>query len=113
MEIEPAEIKTAGSISTEGSFFTAGSISTSRLNLHIPDIKKRDTFSVWLLKFLKTFLPSLRKSILKNTYEGSFTGLNFHITDVEIEPDVLKETPPPVKINESILIDSYTIILLF
>ena len=27
---------------------TAGSIFTSRLNFHIPDIKKGDTFSVWL-----------------------------------------------------------------
>ena len=44
VEIEPAEINTVGSIST------AVSISTSRLNFHIPDIKKRDTFSVRLLK---------------------------------------------------------------
>ena len=44
--IEPAvEIEPAVLIST-GSFSTAGSISTSWLNFHIPDIKKRYTFSV-------------------------------------------------------------------
>ena len=31
---------------------------------------------------------------------GSFPGLNFHITDEEIEPAVLKEIPPPLyKVN--------------
>ena len=44
LEIEPSvEIEPAVLIS-------AGSISTSRLNFHIPGIQKRDTFSVRLLK---------------------------------------------------------------
>ena len=49
-----------------------------------------------------TFLPSLWESILKNihyniiprTRERGFPGLNFHSTDVEREPAVLKEIPP-------------------
>ena len=50
VEIEPAEINTAGSISTAVTLRRL--IFHSRLNFHIPDIKKRDTISVWPKKKL-------------------------------------------------------------
>ena len=53
-------------------------------------------------------MPSLRESILKISISllfhvrgnGSFSGLNFHIQDVEIEPPVLKEIPPLYRGNQ-------------
>ena len=69
--LKKGSFNTGGSINTTGSIYTGGSFSISRLNFHIPDIKKRDTFSVWLYKKFMfrwkrfTFLPSLRESILK------------------------------------------------
>ena len=58
----------------------------SRLIFHSSDIKKLDTF---LFDFQKI-------SILFHVRGyRSFPGLNFHSTDVESEPAVLKDTPPP------------------
>ena len=72
--VKKGSFNTGGSINTAGSIYTGGSFSTSRLNFHIPNIKKHDTFSVWLKKKFMfrwkrfTFLPSLRESILKNIH---------------------------------------------
>ena len=100
--------KIKSSFNMGGSKNTGSSFSTSRLNFHIPAFKKRDTFSVWLFKKFMfrwkrfTFLPSLRQGILKKnlfhiiprTRARKFSGLIFHIQDVENEPPVIKEIPP-------------------
>ena len=49
MEIE-LDVKIEPAVEIDSAVLIAGSISTSWLNFHISDIKKRDTFSVLLKK---------------------------------------------------------------
>ena len=42
--LKKGSFNTGGSNNTGGSIYTGDSFSTSRLNFHIPAIKKRDTF---------------------------------------------------------------------
>ena len=79
VEIEPdVEIEPAALISA-AQFPHPGSIST-----------------LLTLKSLILFLFDFKKSsiVFHVRGNGSFPGLNFHITEVEIEPAVLKEIPP-------------------
>ena len=91
VEIEPDILISAGSIST--------SLTLKSVILFLFDFLKSSCLgkkdSHFCLVYGKVYIKKISISILCHERDkGSFPGLNFHITDVEIEPSVLIGIPP-------------------